>query len=284
MNEIHPKTINIKGRLLELSSPLVMGILNVTPDSFYEHSRKENETDVIERAGQIISEGGTVIDVGGQSSNPRSPLMTADEELARLRPALAAINREYPDVVLSVDTFYSRVAQVCVEEYGVAIINDISGGEMDSNMFVEVARLNVPYVLMHMKGTPQTMTQMTNYSNLQQEVYYYFSEKIAHLRELGVNDVIIDPGYGFSKTIEQNYELLASLRGFKVFGLPILIGVSRKRMIYNLLGINPDESLNGTTVLNTFALLNGADILRVHDVKATVEAIRIVGMLNKYKF
>lgn len=284
MNEIHPKTINIKGRLLELSSPLVMGILNVTPDSFYERSRKENENDVIERAGQIISEGGTVIDIGGQSSNPRSPLMTADEELARLRPALAAINREYPDVVLSVDTFYSRVAQVCVEEYGVAIINDISGGEMDSNMFAEVARLNVPYVLMHMKGTPQTMTQMTNYRNLQQEVYYYFSEKIAHLRELGVNDVIIDPGYGFSKTIEQNYELLASLRGFKVFGLPILIGVSRKRMIYNLLGINPDESLNGTTVLNTFALLNGADILRVHDVKATVEAIRIVGMLNKYKF
>lgn len=284
MNEIHPKTINIKGRLLELSSPLVMGILNVTPDSFYERSRKENETDVIERAGQIISEGGTVIDVGGQSSNPRSPLMTADEELARLRPALAAINREYPDVVLSVDTFYSHVAQVCVEEYGVAIINDISGGEMDSNMFAEVARLNVPYVLMHMKGTPQTMTQMTNYRNLQQEVYYYFSEKIALLRELGVNDVIIDPGYGFSKTIEQNYELLASLRGFKVFGLPILIGVSRKRMIYNLLGINPDESLNGTTVLNTFALLNGADILRVHDVKATVEAIRIVGMLNKYKF
>lgn len=284
MNEIHPKTINIKGRLLELSSPLVMGILNVTPDSFYERSRKENENDVIERAGQIIAEGGTVIDIGGQSSNPRSPLMTADEELARLRPALAAINREYPDVILSVDTFYSRVAQVCVEEYGVAIINDISGGEMDSNMFAEVARLNVPYVLMHMKGTPQTMTQMTNYRNLQQEVYYYFSEKIVHLRELGVNDVIIDPGYGFSKTIEQNYELLASLRGFKVFGLPILIGVSRKRMIYNLLGINPDESLNGTTVLNTFALLNGADILRVHDVKATVEAIRIVGMLNKYKF
>lgn len=277
------KTINIQGELLDLSHPVVMGILNVTPDSFYPGSRIQSEKEIIERAGQVINEGGTIIDIGGQSTNPKSTLLSADEELERLRPALEIINREFPDVILSVDTFYSKVAQVCVEEYGVAIINDISGGELDKDMFDTVARLNVPYILMHMRGTPQTMASLTEYENMIQEIFYYFSEKIARLHLLGVNDIIVDPGFGFSKTVEQNYELMAALRSFQVLELPLLVGISRKRMIYNLLGINSEESLNGTTVLNTFAIQNGADILRVHDVKEAVQAVTIVNELNKYK-
>ena len=278
------KTINIKGELFDLSHPVVMGILNVTPDSFYPGSRNQSEKEIVERATRILEEGAAIIDIGGQSTNPKSALLTVDEELDRLHFALKIINREFPDAVLSVDTFYSKVAQVCVEEYGVAIINDISGGELDKDMFDMVARLNVPYILMHMRGTPQTMTTLTDYNNLIQEIFYYFSEKIAHLHLLGVNDVIIDPGFGFSKTVEQNYELFAALRGFQFLELPLLVGVSRKRMIYNLLGINSEESLNGTTVLNTFAIQNGADILRVHDVKEAVQAIIIVEELNKYQF
>jgi len=279
-----PKTINIKGDLLDLSRPVVMGILNVTPDSFYSGSRKQSEKDIVERAAQIIDEGATIVDIGGQSTNPKSELLSAEEELERLRFALAIINREFPDAVISVDTFYSKVAQVCVEEYGVAIINDISGGELDGDMFSTVARLNVPYILMHMRGTPQKMSSLNNYKNMIQEIFYYFSEKVAKLHLLGVNDIIIDPGFGFSKVGEQNYELMAALRGFKFFDLPVLVGISRKRMIYNLLGINPEESLNGTTVLNTFAIQNGADILRVHDVKEAIEAIKIIEEINKHPF
>lgn len=278
------KTINIKGELLELSHPLVMGILNVTPDSFYSGSRKQSEAEIVERAACILEEGGQIIDVGGQSTNPKSALLTADEELERLRFALKIINCEFPEAILSVDTFYSKVAQTCVEEYGVAIINDISGGELDKDMFDTVARLNVPYVLMHMRGTPQTMSTLTSYDNMIQEIFYYFSEKIARLHLLGVNDIIIDPGFGFSKTVEQNYELMAALRGFQTFGLPLLVGISRKRMIYNLLGINSEESLNATTVLNTFAIQNGAAILRVHDVKEAVQAIKIINELDKFPF
>ncbi len=277
-------TINVKGKLLDLSHPVVMGILNVTPDSFYQNSRKQTENDIVKRVGQIISEGGTIIDIGGQSSNPKSSLLSAEEELERLKPALTAINREFPEAILSVDTFYGKVAEICVNEYGVAIVNDISGGEIDKNMFETVARLKVPYVLMHMRGTPQTMTALTDYNNLLQEIFYYFSEKTVHLKQMGVNDLIIDPGFGFSKTLDQNYELMAALRGFKIFDAPILVGISRKRMIYNLTESSADESLNGTTVLNTFALQNGANILRVHDVKAAVEAIRITDKLNEYKF
>lgn len=277
-------TINVKGKLLDLSHPVVMGILNVTPDSFYQNSRKQTENDIVKRVGQIISEGGTIIDIGGQSSNPKSSLLSAEEELERLKPALTAINREFPEAILSVDTFYGKVAEICVNEYGVTIINDISGGEIDKNMFETVARLKVPYVLMHMRGTPQTMSALTDYNNLLQDIFYYFSEKTAHLRQMGVNDLIIDPGFGFSKTLDQNYELMAALRGFKIFDAPILAGISRKRMIYNLTESSADESLNGTTVLNTFALQNGANILRVHDVKAAVEAIRITDKLNEYKF
>ncbi|MBK5721120.1 dihydropteroate synthase [Dysgonomonas sp. Marseille-P4677] len=278
------KTINIKGELLDLSHPIVMGILNVTPDSFYIGSRKETEQQIIDRVSEILSQGGTIIDIGAQSTRPDSTLLSAQEEIDRLKFALPIINREFPDAILSVDTFYSDVARFCVEEQGVAIINDISGGEIDKMMFPVVAKLNVPYILMHMRGTPQTMRDLTNYNNLVQDIFYYFSKKVAELHQLGVNDIIIDPGFGFSKTIDQNYELMAALRGFSVFELPLLVGISRKKMIANLLGTSPIDSLNGTTVLNTFALQNGADILRVHDVKEAMETIKIVRKLEEYKF
>lgn len=278
------KTINIKGELLDLSKPLVMGILNVTPDSFFSGSRKQSEQEIINRTGEILSQGGTIVDIGAQSTRPSSTLLSTEEEIERLRYALGIINREFPDTILSVDTFYSDVARFCVEEHGVAIINDISGGEMDKKMFDMAAKLNVPYVLMHMRGTPQTMTSLTEYDNFIQDVFYYFSKKVAELHLKGVNDVIIDPGFGFSKTTDQNYELMAALRGFSIFELPLLVGISRKRMIYHLTGATAEESLNGTTVLNTFALQNGADILRVHDVKEAVEAIKITDKLKEYNF
>jgi dihydropteroate synthase len=269
------KTMNIKGELFDLSTPVVMGILNVTPDSFFEGSRKETERQIIDRANEILDQGGTIIDIGGQSTRPTSVLLSGQEETERLKFALTIINREFPKAILSVDTFYSEVARFCVEEHGVAIINDISGGEIDTEMFKMAAKLNVPYVLMHMRGTPQTMTSLTGYDNLIQDIFYYFSKKIAELHLLGVNDIIIDPGFGFSKTLDQNYELMASLNGFSIFGNPLLVGISRKRMVSGLLDVTPAESLNGTTVLNTFALQNGADILRVHDVKEAVEAVKI---------
>ena len=278
------KTINIKGELLNLSDPIVMGILNITPDSFYAGSRKETEKQVIERVAQILSQGGTIIDIGAQSTRPDSTLLSAQEEIGRLKFALSIINREFPGVILSVDTFYSDVARFAVEEYGAAIINDISGGEIDKSMFAMAAKLNVPYILMHMRGTPQTMKELTDYDNLIQNIFYYFSKKVAELHLLGVNDIIIDPGFGFSKTMDQNYELMATLRGFSIFELPLLVGISRKKMIANLLDTTPSDSLNGTTVLNTFALQNGANILRVHDVKEAVEAIKIVKKLEEYKF
>lgn len=278
------KTINIKGELLDLSKPLVMGILNVTPDSFFSGSRKQSEQEIINRTGEILSQGGTIVDIGAQSTRPSSTLLSTEEEIERLRYALGIINREFPTAILSVDTFYSDVARFCVEEHGVAIINDISGGEMDKKMFDMAAKLNVPYVLMHMRGTPQTMTSLTEYDNFIQDVFYYFSKKVAELHLKGVNDVIIDPGFGFSKTTDQNYELMAALRGFSIFELPLLVGISRKRMIYHLTGATAEESLNGTTVLNTFALQNGADILRVHDVKEALEAIKITDKLKGYDF
>jgi len=278
------KTINVKGELLDLSYPLVMGILNITPDSFYTDSRNESESQIINRVKQIIDEGGRIVDLGAQSTNPKSTLLSAKEEIDRLKFALPIINREFHDIILSIDTFYGDVARFCVEEHGVAIINDVSGGEMDETMFPMAAKLNVPYILMHMRGTPQTMTSLTDYDNLIQDIFYYFSKKIAELHLLGVNDIIIDPGFGFSKTLDQNYELMASLRGFSVFELPLLVGISRKRMIANLLDTTPEESLNGTTVLNAFAIRNGADILRVHDVKEAVETIKITKKLEEYKF
>jgi len=276
------KTINIKGKLLDLSTPIVMGILNVTPDSFFDGSRKETEQQIIDRVNEILTQGGTIIDIGGQSTRPASTLLSAQEEMERLKFALMIINREFPEAIISVDTFYSDVARSCVEEYGVAIINDISGGEMDKEMFNMAAKLNVPYILMHMRGTPQTMGTLNDYDNFIQDIFYYFSKKVAELHLLGVNDIILDPGFGFSKTLDQNYELMSSLNGFSIFDMPLLVGVSRKKMISGLLGTTPSENLNGTTILNTFALQNGADILRVHDVKEAVEAIIITQKLLSF--
>lgn len=270
------KTININGQLLDFSTPRVMGIVNVTPDSFFSGSRTEAANEIIERCARIIREGGTIIDVGAQSTSPASRFLDAKEEAGRLMPALKLIRDEFPDAILSVDTFYADVAKEAVEEYGVNIINDISGGLIDDRMFPVVAQLNVPYILMHMRGTPQTMQQFTHYDNFIQDILYYFSERKAKLNQLGVNDVIIDPGFGFSKTMSQNYELMAYLKYFHIFEEPIMVGISRKSMIYKLLGTTPEESLNGTSVLNAVALLSGADILRVHDVKEAVECVKII--------
>ncbi len=270
------KTININGQLVDFSTPRVMGIVNVTPDSFFSGSRTQAANQIIERCARIIREGGTIIDVGAQSSSPASRFLDAKEEAGRLMPALKLIRNEFPDAILSVDTFYADVAKEAVEENGVNIINDISGGQIDEQMFPVVAQLKVPYILMHMRGTPQTMQQLTHYDNFIQDILYYFSERKAKLNQLGVNDVIIDPGFGFSKTISQNYELMAYLKYFHIFEEPILVGISRKSMIYKLLGITPEESLNGTSALNAVALLSGADILRVHDVKEAVECVKII--------
>lgn len=276
------KLININGELIDLSNPLVMGILNVTPDSFYSKSRVQRDSDIIDRCNTILNEGGSIIDVGAQSSNPSSKFLTAEEEWERLMPALKLIRWEFQDTYLSVDTFYSENAKKAVEEYGVNIINDISGGQIDDRMFEVVAQLNVPYVLMHMRGTPQTMQNYTDYENFIQEVLYWFSERKAKLDQLGVNDVIIDPGFGFSKTLSQNYELMAFLKYFHIFEEPLLIGISRKSMLYKMLGSSPEETLNGTSVLNTAALLYGANILRVHDVKEAVECVKIIGKILEF--
>ncbi len=274
------KTLNIRGTLLELKEPLVMGILNITPDSFYSGSRKQTEKEITERIETILAEGGRMIDLGGYSSRPDAKEVSPDEEMNRLSLALDIILRHYPDVITSVDTFRAGIARACVEKYGVAIINDISGGQLDPEMFSTAADLQVPYILMHMRGTPQTMQQKVDYADFMGEVMLYFSEKIRQLNELGVNDVILDPGFGFSKTLDQNYELMARMNEFRLFDMPLLVGISRKSMIYRLLDTDPSESLNGTTVLNTFALQHGVDILRVHDVKQAVEAIRIIGKLS----
>jgi len=270
------KYINVNGKLLDLSYPQVMGILNVTPDSFYAGCRAQTEKDITDRARQILDEGASIIDIGAYSSRPNAEHITAEEEINRLRPALEILNRNHPDAIISVDTFRTTVAEVCVKEYGVAIINDISAGEMDENMFDMAAKLQVPYIMMHMQGTPQDMQQTPHYDNLLKEVFMYFAKKVQQLRDRGLNDIILDPGFGFGKTVEHNYELLNHLDEFRVFELPLLVGVSRKSMIYKLLDITSGEALNGTTVVNTIAIEKGADILRVHDVKEAVQAVKIV--------
>lgn len=276
------KFINIKGSLIDFENPVVMGIVNITPDSFYSGSRKQTDEAVLSRCRQIIDEGGAIIDIGAQSTSPTSAFLSASEEAERLMPALKTIRREFPDAILSVDTFYADVAKQAVQEFGVGIINDISGGQIDEKMFPTVAELNVPYILMHMCGTPQTMQQFTHYDNFIQDFLYYFSEKINRLNQLGVNDIVIDPGFGFSKTLEQNYQLMAYLKYLDIFEMPLLVGISRKSMIYKLFGSTPEESLNGTTALNTAALLSGADILRVHDVKEAVECVKIVSKIETF--
>lgn len=278
MNQEQTKYLNVNGRLLELSTPCVMGILNVTPDSFYSGSRMQTEGEIEARVRQILEEGAAIIDVGAYSSRPNADHVSAEEEMNRLCLGLDVLRRTAPDAIVSVDTFRADVARMCVEEYGVAIINDIAAGEMDADMFSTVAELNVPYIMMHMQGTPQNMQQHPHYDNLLREVFLYFARKVQQLRDLGVKDIVLDPGFGFSfgKTLEHNYQLMAHLEEFRLFELPLLVGVSRKSMIYRLLDTTPQEALNGTTVLHTLALMKGADILRVHDVRQAVEAVRIV--------
>lgn len=281
MKALQSKYINVNGFLLDLSSPCVMGILNVTPDSFYAGSRMQTEIDITHRIEQIVGEGAGIIDVGAYSSRPNAENVSPAEEMERLRMGLGILRKVQSDAVVSVDTFRADVARMCVEEYGVAIINDIAAGEMDGDMFRTVADLNVPYIMMHMQGTPQNMQQNPHYDNLLKEVFMYFARKVQQLRDLGVKDIILDPGFGFGKTVEHNYELLAHLEEFRIFELPLLAGVSRKSMIYRLLGTTPQEALNGTTVLDTICLLKGADILRVHDVREAVETVKIVEAMKK---
>ena len=274
------KTINLKGTLRSLDEPIVMGILNATPDSFYAGSRQQSEADVVKRIESIISEGGALIDVGGYSSRPDAADVSEADEWARLEPVLSRLQRDYPQVPVSVDTFRSAIARRAVEEYGVAMINDISGGSLDEGMYATIATLGVPYVLMHMRGTPRTMQQQTDYDDVVEAVMMYFASELRTLRRLGVIDVILDPGFGFAKTLDQNYTLMRALSEFEArFEEPLLVGISRKSMIYRLLGGTPEGSLNGTTVLHTYALMHGANILRVHDVRAAAEAVRITRRL-----
>ena len=276
MEGLNPYTINVSGRLIDLAEPHIMGILNITPDSFYSDSRKLTEESIRLQVRKIVDEGGQMIDLGAYSSRPGADEVSVSEEMERLRKGMKVLREEAPGIPVSIDTFRADVAKMCVEELGADIINDISGGELDSKMFSTVARLGVPYVLMHMKGTPQNMQQEAHYENLMKEIMLYFAEKVQRLRDLGQKDIILDPGYGFAKTIDHNYELLQHQEMLKIFDLPILVGLSRKSMVYNLLESSPQQALNGTSALHTLALLRGANILRVHDVKACAEVIKIV--------
>ena len=281
METLSSKYINVNGSLLDLSGPCVMGILNITPDSFYAGSRMQTEAEIAARAQQILDEGAGIIDIGAYSSRSNAENVSPREEMERLRMGLEILRKTHPGAVISVDTFRADVARMCVEEYGVAIINDIAAGEMDGDMFRTVVELNVPYIMMHMQGTPQNMQQHPHYDNLLKEVFLYFAQKVQQLRDLGMKDIILDPGFGFGKTVEHNYELLAHLEEFRVFELPLLVGISRKSMIYRLLANTPQDALNGTTVLDTICLLKGADILRVHDVREAVETVKIVEAMRK---
>ena len=277
------ETINVKGQIISLHKPLVMGIMNVTPDSFYAGSRAQTEDSIRARILEIVSEGGDIIDLGAYSARPGgADEISEAEEKARLEKALRILSNEYPQLIYSVDTWRSNIARWAVEEYGAGIINDISGGSLDKGMFKTVTELQVPYILMHMRGTPQTMQTQTDYTDVGLEVLDFFIQKSEELRALGLHDLILDPGFGFAKTLEQNYTLMNYIPRFiEATGLPLLVGISRKSMIYKLLGIDSNESLNGTSVLNTHALLSGAKILRVHDVRAAVEAVKLTEELKK---
>lgn len=268
-------TLNLRGKLYPLDEPQIMGILNVTPDSSFAESRTSDDEQIAARVKQMMDEGADMIDIGGYSSRPGADDVSPQEEMERLRRGLRIVRKLYPDVPISVDTFRADVARMCIEEEGADLINDIAAGMMDRQMFKTVARLGVPYIMMHMQGTPETMQLDPHYNNLRREVMLYFAERIDRLCQMGAKDIIIDPGFGFGKTVEHNYELMNHLEDFSVLNLPILVGISRKSMIYKLIGGTPLTSLNGTTVLNTIALTKGAHILRVHDVKQAVEAKRI---------
>ncbi|MEP3836260.1 MAG: dihydropteroate synthase [Algibacter sp.] len=272
-------TINCKGKLIDLSSPKVMGILNVTPDSFYDGGTHKNEAQILKHVEQMLNEGATFIDVGAYSSRPNADHVSEADELKRIIPIISLILNAFPETLLSIDTFRSQVAKACIEA-GACMINDISAGKIDEHMLQTIAQLHVPYIMMHMRGTPQTMQQQTDYNNLVKDVIFYFSERIAKAKKLGIADVIIDPGFGFAKTLEQNYELLKQLELFKMIEKPLLVGISRKSMIYKTLETSAKEALNGTSVLNTVSLQKGASILRVHDVKEAMECIKLTGLLD----
>jgi dihydropteroate synthase len=276
-------TINCKGQLIDLTTPKVMGILNVTPNSFFDGGKYKpgasGESEMLSKVGKMLSDGATFIDIGGYSSKPNADFVTEEEECDRIVPVVQSVLKHYPEAVLSIDTFRSGVATACIEN-GAAIINDISAGDLDDNMLEVVAKYNVPYIMMHMRGTPQTMQSMTNYDDIVKEMLFYFSERIHQARSLGINDLIIDPGFGFAKTIDQNYEVLQKIELFDILELPLLVGFSRKSMITKFLDISSKEALNGTTVLNTMALMKGAKILRVHDVKEAVESVALFNKTN----
>ena len=272
-------TINCKGQLIDLASPKVMGILNVTPNSFFDGGKYKTESVILSQVGKMLTDGATFIDVGAYSSKPSAEFVSEKEELNRIVPVVNLILEKFPDCLISIDTFRSEVAKVCLEN-GAAIINDISAGNLDDKMLETIAKYNVPYIMMHMRGTPQTMQTMANYDNIVKEMLFYFSQRIAEARSLGINDLIIDPGFGFAKTLEQNYEVLRKLGLFEMLELPLLAGFSRKSMIYKTLHSTAEEALNGTSVLNTIALTKGAKILRVHDVKEAMECVTLFNKLN----
>ena len=273
-------TLNCKGRLLVLNEPIVMGIINVTPDSFYSGSRIGGIDAVLQKTEQMIKDGADIIDIGGQSTRPNSKRISADEESERVIPFVEAIHKNFPQTIISIDSFYSAVVKKAVAA-GASIVNDVSAGTIDENLVPTVASLKVPYVLMHMKGDPQTMQQNPAYNNVVLDVFDFLNQKINQLHSAGIVDIIVDPGFGFGKTIEHNFELLNGLNFFRQLSKPVLVGMSRKATVYKTLGINSGEALNGTTVLNAIALLNGASILRVHDVKEAKQAIQLVQALTK---
>ena len=271
-----PRYINAGGRLLDLEIPGVMGILNITPDSFYKGSRFNNDGEILKAAARMMTDGADILDIGGYSSRPGAKEISVEEEGKRVLRAIKLINHELPEAILSVDTFRAEIARRAVLECGAHIINDISGGDADDKMFSTVRELNVPYILMHMKGVPRTMQKNPVYEDIVADILKWFSARIFRLRSMGVKDIIIDPGFGFGKTINHNFELLRRLGDFSVTGLPVLVGLSRKSLIWKTLDITSDDALNGTTALNALAVLNGADLLRVHDVKEAVQTIKLI--------
>lgn len=272
-------TINCKGQLIDLSIPRVMGILNVTPNSFFDGGKYNDDSELLTQVQKMKSDGATFIDIGAYSSKPSAEFVSEEEELDRIIPVVQLILKHFPDALLSIDTFRSKVAKACIEN-GAAIINDISAGNLDESMFDVIAKYKVPYIMMHMRGTPQTMQSMTNYGDIVKEMLFYFSEKVNMARSLGFNDLIIDPGFGFAKTLEQNFEVMQKMDLFQMLELPLLVGISRKSMIYKVLHSSPEKALNGTTFLNTIALTKGASILRVHDVKEAVECVQLWNKMN----
>ena len=272
-------TINCKGQLIDLSTPKVMGILNITPNSFFDGGKYKNENELLERVEKMLNEGADFIDVGAYSSKPNAEFVSEEEEISRIIPVVNLLQKHFQEIILSIDTFRAGVAKACIEN-GAAIINDISAGKLDDKMLETIAEFQVPYIMMHMKGTPQTMQTFTQYDDIVKEMLFYFSERIAVARALGINDIIVDTGFGFAKTLEQNFEVMQKLELFQMLELSLLVGISRKSMIYKTLETNAEMALNGTTVLNTIALSKGAKILRVHDVKEAVECVRLFNKLS----